>query len=418
MMPYKRFLVVFLSITAVLLLLPTRPAHAAPLQEDEVIFGDSLTLLEGERIDGDLVIIGGTLTMHVDSRVDGNVTVVGGPADVNGRIDGDLVVVGATIDLGENARVDGDVVSIGGRVERAPGAQTGDVVQGIDLENIRAWRDIRLPFVSPDVGFRPRSAIWSTITTLGGSILLALLGMVIVALWPSQTNEVGRTIVSAPVPSTGLGCLIYPLALSLAFFILITICLAPFVPVVILLLIVAILFGWIALGSLFGRWLARSLGWHTANPVAATGLGVFALSIVGAVVGAIPCLGSLLVLFISSAGLGAVVLSRFGTQRYGARPEAPGPPAPPDAIPAPAETVPPSREEDALDVAIREAIATSPDIEVGEGSAADAASGEEGAREEGVSLETEAPADEQAPSEEEPPQEDKPASDPPPAADA
>jgi hypothetical protein len=419
MMHYKRFLVVLLSITAVLLLLPARPAHAAPLQEDEVIFGDSLTLVEGERIDGDLVIIGGELTMRVDSRVDGSVTVVGGPADVNGRIDGDLVVVGATIDLGENARVDGDVVSIGGRVEKAPGAQTGDVVQGLDLENIRAWRDIRLPFTSPDVGFRPRSVIWSTITTLGGSFLLALLGMVIVALWPSQTNEVGRTIVSAPVPSTGLGCLIYPLALSLALFILITICLAPFVPVVVLLLIVAILFGWIALGSLFGRWLARALGWHTASPVAATGLGVFALSILGAIVGAIPCLGSLLVLFISSAGLGAVVLSRFGTQHYGARPEAPVPPAPVDAMPLPADAIPPSRDEDALDVAIREAITSSPDIEVAGGSADDAASSEEGAGEEDVSPEAEAPGDEKAPpSREEPPQEDKPASEAPPATDA
>jgi len=317
------------------------------------------------------------------------------------------------VDLGDNARVDGDVVSIGGRVEKAPGAQTGDVVQGLGLENIRIWRDIRLPFVSTDIGFRPRSAIWSTITTLGGSMLLALLGMVIIALWPSQTNEVGRTIVSAPVPSTGLGCLIYPLAASLAFFILITICLAPFVPVVILLLVAAILFGWIALGSLFGRWLARTLGWHTANPVAATGLGVFALSVLGAIVGAVPCLGSLLVLFVSSAGLGAVALSRFGTKRYGVRPEAPQPPA--DAAPLAAAVVPPSQQEDALDVAIREAIASSPD----KAAEASAAAEQNGSVDEQTSPETDVPDEQKEPSnEEEPPKEDTPAGQTPPPTDA
>ena len=177
-------------------------------------------------------------------------------------------------------------------------------------------------------------------------MLLALLGMFIVAVWPGQTNEVGRTIVSAPVPSTGLGCLIYPLAASLAFFLLITICLMPFVPVVVLLVIAAVLFGWIALGSLFGRWLVRTLGWHTASPVAATGVGVFALSILGAIIGAVPCLGSLLVLFVSSAGLGAVVLSRFGTTPYGAGPKAPRSPTPTDALPLPADVVPPSQEEE------------------------------------------------------------------------
>lgn len=415
-MYYKRFLVVFLSIMAVLLLVPVRPAHAAPLLEDEVVFGDSLTLVEGERIDGDLVIIGGELTMRVDSRVDGSVTVVGGPAQVDGRIDGDLVVVGADVDLGENARVDGDVVSIGGHVQKAPGAQAGDVVQGLDLENVRVWQDFRLPLVSPDIGFRPRSVIWSTITTLGGSMLLALLGMVIVALWPSQTNEVGRTIVSAPVPSTGLGCLIYPLAISLAFFVLITICLAPFVPVVILLLIAAVLFGWIALGSLFGRWLARTLGWHTANPAAATGLGVFVLSIFGAILGAVPCLGSLLVLFVSSAGLGAVVLSRFGTRRYGLRPEGPMPPAPTDAMPLPVDVVPPSQQEDALDVAIREAVASSTEVEAAEDSAS---AEQEDEVTESTSPEAEAPTDQTEPStQEEPPQEDKPDGETPPPTDA
>jgi hypothetical protein len=185
-----------------------------------------------------------------------------------------------------------------------------------------------------------------------GAVILAVIGMAVYSLWPRQTDEVGRTIVNAPLPSLGVGCLIYPVSAFVALVILITICLAIFVPVVALLVVAASLFGWIALGVLLGRWLAGVTGWRTATPLAVSGLGVFILSFVAAILGEIPCLGSLLVLGAASIGLGAVTLSRFGTRRFGA-PVPAGPPAPP----VPPETAPTTVPEDALDAAIREAIA-------------------------------------------------------------
>jgi hypothetical protein len=145
--------------------------------------------------------------------------------------------------------------------------------------------------------------------------------MATVTFWPSQTDRVIKTVVTKSLPSLSVGCLLYPLAGSLTFFLLITLCLAPFTPFVVLLLVVASLFGWIALGTLLGRWLVRRLGWRGTTPVIAAGTGAFALTFGAALVGTVPCLGPLLVLVIASTGLGAVALSRFGISRVPDRPQ-------------------------------------------------------------------------------------------------
>jgi len=357
MMWHRRILVILLSTIALLLLIPVSLVQAAPFQDDEVTIGEDVTLREGERINGDLVVIGGNLTMREGSLVAGNAAVVGGTAAIDGTVVGDLVALGGDVTLGNHARVEGDVVALGGRVHRAEGAEIGSVVQGPGLGTVRFWRGLSLPFFSGNIGFRPGSAIASTVSTLIGAVFLTFIGVAVYSFWPTQTAEVGRTIVAAPLPSLGVGCLVYPLAAIFSFFILITICLAVFVPVVVLLVVAAGLFGWIALGVLLGQWLAQVTGWRTATPVMVAGVGVFVVSIAGAILAEIPCLGTLVVLSAASIGLGAVVLSRFGTRRYGV------PAAPSPGAPAPTPALTPTIPEDSLDIAIQEAVAAPVDVE-------------------------------------------------------
>ena len=321
----RRLVVGLLTLAALLLLTPAIPVHAAPSRGDEVILGDDLTLQEGEHVSGDVVIIGGDLTMRAGSRVEGGVTVLGGRVEANGTVEGDLVAVGGDVNLGSQVHIAGDLIALGGRLRRAAGAQTGDVVTGLAFGDLRAWRGLRLPLFSFNTGSRPISAVWAGLITLMSALIMAALGAAIGTFWPAQTSQVAETILTAPLPSLGVGCLLYPLAASLTIVILITICLAPIAPVVILLVVAASLFGWVALGRLLGRWLARSTGWQGATRLAMTGLGVFLLTIVAAIAGAIPCLGPVLVLGAVSVGAGAVTLSRFGTSRPASPPA--GPPA-------------------------------------------------------------------------------------------
>jgi hypothetical protein len=320
---HRRRLWLALGLVILALLVSLRPAYAAPVQEDEFVVGDDLTLRGGEHIDGDLVIVGGSLTMLAGSRVDGSVIVLGGDVEINGSVQGDAVALGGNVALHSQARIAGDLVALGGQVRRDEGAQTGEVVQGLSIRDARFWRGLRAPLFFPQLSADPATIAWNTLTALILSLVIAALGVVVVAFWPTQTTEVGHTILRSPLPSLSIGCLLYPLAGSLILFLLITICLALFVPVIVLLLVAASLLGWIALGVLWGRWLTRRTGWRRATPVMVAGVGVFTLSFISIVAGAVPCVGSLLVLAATSLGLGAVALSRFGTTRYPRRPTAP-----------------------------------------------------------------------------------------------
>lgn len=311
----RRFFYSLLSVVILLALAPVRLAYAAPNYGDEVVLGDDFTLHEGEHVSGDLVIIGGDLSTLTGSRVEGSITALGGRAKVDGTVEGDLVALGGDVILGTHARIAGNVVAIGGHIEQHEGARTGDIVRGPTIRNIRFWKGLRLPFFSLGTSARPNSVVWFGVITLMGALLMAALGLAISTFWPTQTSQVADTIVASPLPSVGVGCLIYPLAVTLTVFVLITICLAPFAPVVVLFVVAASLFGWVALGTLFGRWLARWTGWRGATQLAVTGTGVFALTIVAAVMGSLPCLGPIVTFAAVSIGAGAVTLSRFGTAR-------------------------------------------------------------------------------------------------------
>jgi hypothetical protein len=308
-----------LSLALLFLPTPARPLYAAPDQGDEVVLGDDLTLHEGEQISGDLVLLGGNLTMRAGSRVEGSVTAFGGHVEIDGTVMGEVVAFGGEVRLGIHAQIKGEVVALGGRVRRAEGAQAGRVVEGAAFTRAKFWQSLRWPIFSLGPGFHSRSGIQVVLSTLAGALILALLGVAIVHFWPAQTDQVGRTVVTAPLPSLGVGCLLYPLAGSLVLLVLITICLSPFAPLVGVLLVTASLFGWVALGTLWGRWLAHQVGWRRATSIGAAGIGVFTLTLLMTVAGSMPLLGPLLVLGAASIGLGAVALSRFGTSPYRGR---------------------------------------------------------------------------------------------------
>lgn len=299
-----------LALFALLVVFPAAPVQAAPLQDDEVSIGDDIVLQPGERVTGNLVIFGGDLSMLSGSRVNGDVVCFGGKVEIQGTVQGDLVVLGGDIILGETAVVRGTLVGIGGKLARAPGARTGEIVTGPSFAEGGVWR---FRFPGP-FGEGPWN-LFAVLVGLSSALFLGLLGLVIVALLPVQTANVGRTIVQAPWTSVGIGCLLVPLTLSVAFFALITLCFSLLVPVLIVLLLAAGLFGWVALGTLLGRSLARALGWRT-TPALLGGVGVFLLTIIAGIIGWIPCLGSVIVLCAAGLGLGAVALSRFGTRVY------------------------------------------------------------------------------------------------------
>jgi hypothetical protein len=80
--------------------------------------------------------------------------------------------------------------------------------------------------------------------------------------------------------------------------------------------VIALLFGWIAVGMEIGCRIAKLFNVEWA-PAVSAGIGTFVLFFVlGGLGELIPCVGLLPLIFVGAWGLGAVVITRFGTQDY------------------------------------------------------------------------------------------------------
>ncbi len=96
----------------------------------------------------------------------------------------------------------------------------------------------------------------------------------------------------------------------------ITICLIPVALLVGLALLVAALLSWVTSGWLIGRKLLAMLNLRNVTVVAEAAVGTLVLAVVYFLVGILPCTEFIFGMLIVSLGLGAIVLTRFGTRPY------------------------------------------------------------------------------------------------------
>src|SRR5215467_12250314 len=94
------------------------------------------------RRDGDQVRIGSSVTVGEGEVVDGDVVAIGGNVRIDGDVRGDAVAVGGVMTLGPKAQVANNVVVVGGPLRRDPGARIGGRVQTVGLGSISFgdWR--------------------------------------------------------------------------------------------------------------------------------------------------------------------------------------------------------------------------------------------------------------------------------------
>jgi hypothetical protein len=322
---------------------------------DKLVMGGTFTLDEGESLNGNLVVMGGIAKLRDGSLVEGDVVVLGGTVSADGEIEGNVVAIGGLIELGSDALVEGDVVTVGGHVERDDGAVVeGNVVTGfpepfpIVIPGVPG--DISVP--SYDMHFNPvwdvlRGGLW----VLLRSFLWAVVAVLVVLFLPDHSERVAQTAVGQPLITGGLGLMTAIVAPILLVVIAITIIGIPVSLVGAFLLAVAWTFGVIALSMEVGKRLARMLNQEWALAVSA-GVGAFLLTLVmNGVAELVSCIGWILPALIGMVGLGAVILTRFGTQYYPPEapvapqaPAAPLPPAAPPASPAATMELPPEAE--------------------------------------------------------------------------
>ena len=312
-------------LLAMLVFVPLQSAAAKGTTFDgRVIFGQSYTLKSGETLNGDLLVFGGSATIEAGATVSGNTVLFGGSLVVNGQVTGDVAVTGGSITIGSSAHIHGNLATVGASLDRADGSQIDGQIYNTATSWVGSGSNGQNPVpplvtsptpVIPHFNFNFNPFL-SVVNAFGQALGLAVLAMLVMLFLAPHADRVAHAVIAQPLTAGGLGLLTFIVAPFALVLLVITLILIPVAAVVVVALVVAGIFGWIAIGYEIGQrfTLAIHQEWH---PAFSAGLGVFVLTLVSNALTSIPvlnCVGWLGPFLLGLAGLGAVIMSRFGTQ--------------------------------------------------------------------------------------------------------
>lgn len=301
-----------------LVLIPARAVFADDgSMKDRVVIGHNFTLQSGETIDGDLVVIGGETTIELGGTVLGDLVVIGGSLRMDGQIHGSAVVIGGSASLGETGSVSRDLVALGGAFQRAEGSDIGgDIITNLAINTDRIPRAAVAPIPSfpPEAASRLDLGAWGAIATVFlQAIGLGAVAMLLTAFLHPQLDRVAQAAQEQPFAAGSFGLMAVFLAPLAIVVMAITLILIPLALALGILLVLAWLFGVVALGQVVGERLTHALH-RTWEPVLSAGFGALALGIVLGTSNQIPCIGWLASALIGLVGLGAATMTLFGTR--------------------------------------------------------------------------------------------------------
>jgi uncharacterized RDD family membrane protein YckC len=292
---------------------PREGAERRPLSRPREVLqlGGAVEIAEGEEAQDAVVIFG---DVHVRGTVRGDLVVVFGRATVDGEIRGSLVAPFSRIALGSGARIGGDLVAVLGELKVDSAAQIGG--QRIDfsmtlleeqlpaMEAGKAWVTQGLLWARP----LPHQAGWWWGFALGCAVLYFLMALI----FPRPLALSVDALETRPVVAFFLGLLVLVMVGPMLLMLAATGIGLIVVPFVLAALLVAFLFGKVAVAQYLGRELGRQLGMKFLMvPMAALLIGIGILYLVYMV----PLLGLLVWSLTGMLGIGAASIALFGAFR-------------------------------------------------------------------------------------------------------
>lgn len=274
-------------------------SDTAAARDSVVRFGGNVVVQAHERIVGEVAAIGGAV--EVLGEVLGDVFALGGSVTVEGTVSGDVVAVGGTITLGPTARISGDVIVVGGSINRDPSALVfGEVTAVTMADSFRlGWSDWGW------TSWQWTRVNWP-VTLLYVAGLFALAALVL-AWIPDRVHAVEAHMESNAGRSVVIGLLAVILLVPLSLLLVLTI---VGVPLLWLGFFAAKMLGYVALVGLVGRKVTERF----APESAAVWQLVAGVAIV-AVLRYVPVVGGLFSLVATVWTLGAVLDTKFGSNR-------------------------------------------------------------------------------------------------------
>ncbi|MFZ2486495.1 MAG: polymer-forming cytoskeletal protein [Anaerolineae bacterium] len=328
----RQRLLIGIMLGLLLIALLAVPVAAQQEVPGKFVFGGTYTLANGQQLTGDLGVVGGVATIDKGALVTGDVMVAGGTLDVSGQINGDVAVFGGSVSLADSAVIQGDLVTYGGSIKRSEGATVlGDVSQG-GASEFTLPSDVTAPdsldqgydqgygYMQPDRPMTPGGwllhMLWRLVRAGVMTLALAALAALVALLWPRGLEQLTKTTLQQPLVVFGVGLLSWIVGIGLVIVFAVTLCLLPLSLLLALVLLVAVLLSWVVAGLLVGRKLLAVLKVRNPSIVLEAALGTLLLMGAYFLIGIIPCTDFIFGTIVASIGLGAIVLTRFGTRPY------------------------------------------------------------------------------------------------------
>ncbi|KAF0110294.1 MAG: Uncharacterized protein FD147_1760 [Chloroflexi bacterium] len=319
MKKYANILIAF-SILAVVLVSPINVLAQTPTPQpgktyngDQIVIANTFRLETGDVLQGNLAVVGGTATIAQGAVMTGDVFITGGTLSLSGLINGDLIAIGGAVNIDDTATLNGNIVLVGATLKRSPLAKiNGDITEQMPKFfdfNFENPKGIDLPFTEKQSPLT--KMLQASLQALAMSALAVMLGL----LLPQQIKRVAATLTAEPLVTGGVGLLTIIMTPIVLVLLTITIILIPVMILSAMLLGLAMLVGWIAVGYEIGDRMAEMFKtvWH---PSISAGIGVLLLSLVTGFATLVPCIGWVIGAIVGILGLGAVVISRFGSSKY------------------------------------------------------------------------------------------------------
>lgn len=279
------------------------------MRGNQLIIARNFSIPPGCILEGDIVAMGANISLSPGAMVKGNILLIGSSLESKGIIHGDLNLLAGSAVLRDGSILNGDINQLFNHVILDQKAQVIGSINSISFPGISTERITGLiTFISNR--FNPQNWLkWGIIQITATSFLALLTG-----IWLKKRMVVmNRQIQSQPLLSWGAGVMSLAIVPIVSVILIITICLSPLGLFMLVTLAILYLAGWIALGISAGTVLQVWLKTQWPYELQAF-LGTFMLGITTTIIGWIPCLGLMVNILLGCIGLGAVIITRFGSQ--------------------------------------------------------------------------------------------------------
>jgi len=254
--------------------------------------------------DKSIVKIGSDVTIEKGQKVH-SVVAIGGQITVSGAVEKSVVAVGGSVVLTKTAVVKGNVVSLGGVIVMARDAEVRGELTEINSSNL--YETLTTALSSEWEGW---SWIFAVIS-LSIFLVILVLALLVAALLPKPVRIVSEAIRENTFKVILCGILGLILIAPLALLLTISVVGIALIPLEVIFVVCSVLFGFIAVGQFVGAKLLRLLKRPEPGIVRETFWGLVILWLIGW----IPYVGWMVKAIAIVIGLGATLVSRFGTYR-------------------------------------------------------------------------------------------------------